>query len=457
MIRISERNPENKAKRKALVPKKTPTQVLADYFFNDPHPETLFFSFTILPKIGINPKSGYETPNGIYFYPLSILADLYPYHDRESKTLGETTPIGDAVPWAGDGNFIYLVRVKPETNYITNIQMLSYAESTDYISQIRDWFIETESNNPSTSNEWGDEEFTASQDFKTAYANANKYVFGKGWENLGPLVWALSQQISNLYGRRYGAHPPSVWNKIWRKVLGVQGVVDLGAGVIHTAEPKQAVFFEKSAFDVIQTLENTDASTRKTPVADGWNIIKTLEGHIRKVYYRNGKRDGATLVYDTNKKLVNRQTWKQDRLVSTIRYDHNGIPIEEERGNVTTLFYTAGGISSITVREENSHSAKAVYNYSPQGELTYTKIKTPYNHKEGEEDVYVVARYQNGTLSSVDVFHPWDRQEKNSLAMKIWEDGQYKYVLNDQDKDESMQVVLDSAPENAKDVVIKRD
>jgi len=98
--------------------------VLAQYV-NDPD---VYISFTDVNKIGINPKSQFKTPLGIYTYPIKEFYDkyLYPYMKGNYQGLGrftELTPsnvkyvgiatkesIGKYAPFAGKSKYINFIK-----------------------------------------------------------------------------------------------------------------------------------------------------------------------------------------------------------------------------------------------------------------------------------------------------------------------------------------------------------
>ncbi len=63
--------------------------------------------------------------------------------------------------------------------------------------------------------------------------------FGKLWA----VTWYLSDQ--NAFK----------WSRIWR-ALGIDGIVDLGSGVIHSSEPTQAVFFAIDSVEHVKSFVN---------------------------------------------------------------------------------------------------------------------------------------------------------------------------------------------------------
>lgn len=439
MIKLFERNPGNRAKIKQLQPRKTPTKILEDYLYNDPNPETLFITFTMIPKVGINPKSEYDTPNGIYCYPLSVIEP----NDDVSWT--EETPVGQRVPFAGNNPFIYLLRVKPETNYVKDIGDLTEADVLRYNKTLFQWFIDSYRNHPSNE---GDQFSTKAKELWDSLLNRSRdYVQQKSQTSGGALLWALTRNVASSYGRLYGAHPPSVWNKIWRNVLGVKAIVDLGGGIIHYNEPTQAVFFEKTSFDVVEKIDNTDNPQREVRVTDGWSTRKSGYFTI-KTYYRNGVQDGPALTYNSGK-LVRRDIFKKGKLITTQTYHENGRIATEKRNDVTTSYDEDG--KKLQIYKPGTYGFQYQFN---DGILDYAKRLMEVPETGDMRDV--VSRYSNGMLTSVAVY-PMDSHYKSPVyASKVWKDGEYVYSFHEDlvfDQEE-VRKFLDSFPVKASDVRI---
>ena len=62
--------------------------------------DDLFVSFTALPKIGINPKSNYNTPLGLYCYPLKMAKKVYSPNNN----------IGISFPFATEHPYLYILK-----------------------------------------------------------------------------------------------------------------------------------------------------------------------------------------------------------------------------------------------------------------------------------------------------------------------------------------------------------
>jgi len=73
----------------------------------------VYISFTEIDKIGINPQSKYNTPVGIYTYPLKEFMELNEESDdiEKLKSLGYT--VGKLAPYAGNAKYINFIKIKP--------------------------------------------------------------------------------------------------------------------------------------------------------------------------------------------------------------------------------------------------------------------------------------------------------------------------------------------------------
>jgi len=202
---------------------------LKHIYNNHPNPDNLVVSYTSINKIGINPKSQYKTPLGIYFYPLKYVIDM---------NLG--------VPFAGDQPYLNVCEIvrpnkmwhmKLKTQPQIGLDVLKKAfpkkEVENAIAQIN----------------------TKGLDIRSNYST----------------VWLVTQLISN--------ENPISWNTNLRK-LGIDGFFDHGTGTIHTGEPTQGVVFTANALKVIHVIENIKQ------VSDESKFTEALQkGNIAAVDY----------------------------------------------------------------------------------------------------------------------------------------------------------------------------
>lgn len=198
----------------------------------------LFISFTQLPKLGINPRSHYNTPLGIYSYPADYVIEST--HGRYSMA---NLPFAGKQPYAnifqGRGNIVHLNTMSVQDESLYNNKLWAYANrlpKTDFTKHYappgKDW------------PDIVDNTINAAVD----YARERMLPGGRLWYT----TWKLSGYIET-----YLKKPASLaWNELFRQALGIDGCVDTGKGIIHLSEPTQAVFFSLGATKLITTVQN---------------------------------------------------------------------------------------------------------------------------------------------------------------------------------------------------------
>lgn len=182
-----------------------------------------FASFTDLDKLGINPKSSYFTPLGIYAYPLEYVYEV----------IGDTKSAGN-LPFAGNKPFVNLFSVKGN---IIDIQKFSQSDFNNYVdNKLRKYakkFL--------TDVEWFRLFWRAE---KTARARTKISHF-----------WNLTRLLSEEEAIKTRKSAPLLWNVLFR-AIEIDGFVDMGSGTIHPSEPTQAVFFEKRVIGKVERYNN---------------------------------------------------------------------------------------------------------------------------------------------------------------------------------------------------------
>ena len=191
--------------------------------------KNLFASFTSVDKLGINPKSKYDTPLGIYAYPAEYVF---------SRVKAERSMA--ALPFAGDQPYVNLFKAQGN---IINVATISAAEVRSLYKRIAELWASTAKD--SLGQSWK----TSVDEIEKIINNASKkakfpdYPGGQLWY----VTWVAS---SDLFANAWNTTPPVAWNKLFRSI-GVDGCVDYtpegGLGIIHTSEPTQAVFFAINA------------------------------------------------------------------------------------------------------------------------------------------------------------------------------------------------------------------
>jgi hypothetical protein len=191
----------------------------------------LFVSLTAIPKLGINPRSHYNTPLGIYAYPAEYVV----------QKVGRKLPL-NKLPFAGDEPWVNIFRVSEDSNVIDLDEV-----TEDMYNEYCQRFVEI-----------------LSKRYKSPIETTNKVVVRFKEEaktkarvtTPGGKLWyvsmAVSQEINDLYREKTRS---ITWNKLFRDV-GIDGFIDMGKEIIHPSEPTQAVFFSMKPIQVLDRVEN---------------------------------------------------------------------------------------------------------------------------------------------------------------------------------------------------------
>lgn len=203
-------------------------------------------TMTSLPKVGVNPRSKYNTPVGIYFYP----AEYYV----------ETLHNGESLPFQHGANYINIIELT------TNDIMYLDDETEQNFERIvrRLLRLKIGSNN----DDQEQYEKTVRYYAKQADSDAKvKTPGGKIWF----LLYQVSRSIGELYHQRtrssfydpktyQGYTPPPrqalAWNWLIRQ-MGYKVMIDPGTSVIHENEPNQGVIIDPAGtFRVVKRIYN---------------------------------------------------------------------------------------------------------------------------------------------------------------------------------------------------------
>lgn len=206
----------------------------------------MFIQFSDINKLGVNPKTEFNTPAGIYAYPLKqIWKDL----------------VNNKIPFAGERKYVILFQA---VNYITN----RYNSLDSDIQKL----------------------------YKFYRLIDNQVRLGKmNATNQTPLgqLWNITRMIASRETGDSVSNSIWKWNSIFRK-LGYNGVADLkGEGIIHENEPTQAVFFSTQGLNVINVIENN----RYTNNIDYKGVFEPFLKYIEQKEKWNSKNILETIDY----------------------------------------------------------------------------------------------------------------------------------------------------------------
>jgi len=265
---------------------------------NDPD---IYISFTDVDKLGINPKSRYNTPLGIYFFPLKEVWSLI---EHKESTRG--------LPFAGDRPYIWIVKGKNKNfindmykdygsdNFDKDVKTLKkiWEDNLENVPTEFDRLISSLKEDVEDYTERYDRVVTLTdEEIKERYDMSREELLIKRKEKLDKFGRELVLYETNkrdfllgLWDETYekalasarGKNPiSSFWNLSrliseemtpyeapikratkWNWLLrqcGYSGFADKsGKGYIHPSEPTQAVFLTRDAFTVIDKILNKD-------------------------------------------------------------------------------------------------------------------------------------------------------------------------------------------------------
>lgn len=173
-------------------------------------------SFTMIPKIGINPKQEWDTPIGIYTYPLRLYKeDVY------------QNGVRGAFPFASENPYLMILRPKVP---ILDISNLSESEFNAYTNKLRKMYSEY-----------------VSQDIFDFYVSEQM-------DSYGLRLWSLTKEIAILLAENKKRNMSVSWNTVFRSI-GIKAIADVdGQGIIYENEPIQCVFLTKDSFELIDKI-----------------------------------------------------------------------------------------------------------------------------------------------------------------------------------------------------------
>ena len=178
----------------------------------------MYATFTTLDKFAINTNTIYNTPIGLYAYPLS-----YVLRQRMEN-----------VPFASYAPFLWVFKAEVPENDIWNMKI----------------------NNPDIRNRVA--KSTKDTTGKTIPADIDDNK--KLWRAMYSVVKTLAPPNKDSWEQGYkdqGVSQQAVLSSKILKNAGIRAVIDPGTGAIHQNEKNQAVFFNIDDLSVIQKFNNT--------------------------------------------------------------------------------------------------------------------------------------------------------------------------------------------------------
>lgn len=250
------------------------TEYLYHRYYTLPDVDKYYISFTAIEKLGVNPGSKYETPIGIYTYPLEEFFHKYVgiYEaDLTSPGLNKIfkKSIGSFAPFAGGHKWVHIVKFTGSRKQILNVEDLDKSEYERSIKTVVQevvlrfkkknnisgvvhpdnaykWTRFVEYYNPTTKEEMKEVLYEFLYDNILEHAKAEARI-----PTRAGYFWNFSRLCSAT---------PAQWNANLR-ACGYELIADYeGSGIIHPNEPMQAVFLSIKYAKVVDKIENVARS-----------------------------------------------------------------------------------------------------------------------------------------------------------------------------------------------------
>jgi hypothetical protein len=323
----------------------------------------VYISFTEIDKIGINPKSKYNTPLGIYTYPLKEIWEMYHVEARGSLK---------SLPFAANEPHIFVLKVNHSKGKFINDMYSDYG-SDKYdkdIETLKNLFLNFDSIKKQRERLFN-QQYTLKKTFKPDKKEVEaeideelekKFNFMVGSalstrkdQNAIMGFWKLTKDLSMFLGKQNaGGSDPVKWNWILRQ-CGYIGFGDkTGKGYIHPAEPTQAVFLQKDAFTIIGETLNKDY---------GKNGNAYSEYGVESIEYT-----GSPLPWEIDNALGD---W-------FFKATAKGIKLSIDCTNENSLLFTAGSIADVTITSGQFNSVgltKCKISNTSDPNMSFTECK----------------------------------------------------------------------------------
>lgn len=344
MIRIKKFNLDEKIYDSELGTGISSTEYIFEKYYKSKNPEDYFISFTAIDKLGINPRSDYKTPIGIYTYPVKEFFEIYVNSavgrlDKPANDKIQQQKIGEFAPFAGNNPYVWVVEMDRSAGRFIDDISKTYTER-DYDDDV-EWFIEnadrqilsktTEITRAEiyytilnilykrgiiASIDQGEKEYSKGKAFEYLIDNEEvkhdvlRYMI-KNYGNASKFSNSFGGQMWNIT-RLIAKGNPIKWNKLWRD-MGYIGVADRsGSGIIHESEKTQTVFFSVKGFKIVDKIDNIESSTSETIIVN--KLRKILESYIISIIDRLQNFNNPK--FDMEQLLINRVIQLDEYLLS---------------------------------------------------------------------------------------------------------------------------------------------
>ena len=194
------------------------------------HETEYAFTMVNIPKVGLNPQTNFNTPAGVYFYPLTRN-----YYEML---------IENKLPFASERPYCGLVKL----NWSDKKKWLIF-DNAGGDNQDQAAYKKAE--------ELIQKKVSRSEFDDLKYRQITNGKNRNGKNGIDGYIFDLTYYASQEPAINQGAKMTIAWSKLLRE-LGYVGLYDYGSGVIHPSEKTQLVCLEPAAYETIQVYETKD-------------------------------------------------------------------------------------------------------------------------------------------------------------------------------------------------------
>jgi hypothetical protein len=233
-------------------PKVSVNARLLDYYSNAKtlgyNRKNAFVSFTEIDKLGINPKSSYNTPLGIYAYPMSYVLDsVGSHHTMDLLPFSGDTPYANMFSLKGSVSSNIIIAENFSDNDLDKYYQKLYKLYKAYIPQLGDFI-------------------------NTSFDNAKI----PGWA--AGRLWYVTKELAETISK---GSAPKIWNAIFRK-LGIDAFIDdTNLAIIHSNEPTQMVVFNPRIIKDVKRVYNKYSPSYMEQAQNFGSVIKELMYYVK--------------------------------------------------------------------------------------------------------------------------------------------------------------------------------
>lgn len=353
-------------------------------------------------KIGMNPMSSYDTPIGIYTYPLKAYWAIISDYDR--------------IPFVKEAPYVYVLRPKNPGNVALN----STYSQQDYINDKESL-----------------QEIFSKFDLEAMTNSIDSHYDRTPLQSFMSLTRSIARKI--VATSLPNGKVPVIWTQIMRRFYdGISD--DTGDSIIHGNEPTQAVFWNMAYLKTVDFIDRTKGG--KDTYYDNKSKWKGVGSFKRILPDSKITKDGNDLIEtDKNGRLIQKYDTTYNKQILLNIYYPSGNLEKEKKGNYTITYSDESNQKNIS--SEDGDGIVTAFEYHPNDQLksmTTSDGKYITHYNLGGDVVFK----KEGNESTSYLYH--DEPNDNKVKLKVYrEPGQKIETFYDEKGAEYASLIYDGA------------